>query len=93
MMGNIITCCVILNNMIVEDEYEVDDCNNDFLFEDEDTFTVDSVERTDLTDSHLFSNHLSTIQSHYMSNKTHFSLKQDLIEHLWSVRGSKRTAL
>ena len=61
MMGNIITCCVILNNMIVEDEYEADDCDNDYLFEDEDTFTVDSVERTDLTDSHLFSKHLSTI--------------------------------
>jgi hypothetical protein len=47
--------------MIVEDEYEIDDCDNDYLFEDEDTFTVDSVERTDLTDSHLFSKHLSSI--------------------------------
>ena len=92
MMGNIITCCVILNNMIVEDEYEADDCDNDYLFEDEDTFTVDSVERTDLTDSHLFSKHLSTIRSHYMSNETHFSLKQDLIEHLWNMRGSRRRA-
>ncbi len=61
MMGNIITCCVILNNMIVEDEYEADDCDNEYLFEDDDTFTVDPVELTDLTDSHLFSNHLSTI--------------------------------
>ena len=92
MMGNIITCCVILNNMIVEDEYEADDCDNDYLFEDEDTFTVDSVEHTDLTDRHLFSKHLSTIRSHYMSNETHFSLKQDLIEHLWNIRGSRRRA-
>jgi hypothetical protein len=59
--------------MIVEDEYEADNCDNAYLFDDGDTFTVDPVERTDLTDSRLFSNHLSTIRSHYMSNKTHFS--------------------
>ncbi len=59
MMGNIITCCVILNNMIVEDEYEADDCDTDYLFEDDDTFTVDPVECTDLTDSHLPSDHIT----------------------------------
>ncbi len=83
---------MILNNMIVEDEYEADDCDNDYFFEDDDTFTVDPVEHTDLADSCLFSNHLSTIWSHYMSNETHFSLKQDLIEHLESMRGSRRRA-
>ncbi len=61
MMGDIITCCMILNNMIVEDEYEADYCDNNYLFEDDGTFTVDPVERTNLTDSHLFSKHLSTI--------------------------------
>ncbi len=64
MMGNIITCCVILNNMIIEDECEAEDCNNNYLFEDDDTFTADPVEHTNLTDSRLFSKHLSTIQSH-----------------------------
>jgi hypothetical protein len=78
--------------MIIEDEYEAEDCDNDYLFEDDDTFTVDPVERTDLSDSRLFSNHLSTVRSCYMSNETHFSLKQDLIEHLWNVRGSRRRA-
>ncbi len=75
MMDKIIICCITLNNMIVEDEYEADNCDNAYLF------TVDPVEHTDLTDSRLFSNHLSTIRLHYKSNKTHFSLKQDLIEH------------
>ncbi len=93
MMEKIIICCIILNNMIVEDEYEADNCDNTYLFDDGDTLTVDPVERTNLTDSRLFSNHLSTIRSHYMSIKTHFSLKQDLIEPLWSVHGSKRTTL
>jgi hypothetical protein len=92
MTGNITTCCVILTNMIIEDEYEADNCDNDYLFEDDDTFTVDPVERTNLTDSCLFSKHLSIIQSHYMSNETHFSLKQNLIEHLWNMHGSRRRA-
>ncbi len=78
MMGNIITCCMTLNNMIIEDEYEAEDCDNDqYFFEDDDTFTGDPVEHTDLS---LFFHHLSTIQSHYMSNETYFLLKhyQDL---------------
>jgi hypothetical protein len=66
MMEKIITCFIILNNMIVEDEYEADNSDNAYLFEDDATFTIDPVECTDLTDSHLFSNHLSTIQSLYM---------------------------
>jgi hypothetical protein len=92
MMGNIIACCMILNNMIIEDEYEGEDCDNDYLFEDDDTFTVDPAEHANLADSCLFSNHLSTVQSHYVPNKTHFSLKQDLIEHLWNAYGSRRRA-
>jgi hypothetical protein len=73
---------MILNNMIIKDGYEAENCNNDYLFDDDDTLTVGPVERTDLTVSHLFFKHLSPIQSHYMLNETHFSLKQDLIEHL-----------
>ncbi len=41
--------------MIIEDEYEAEDCDNDYLFEDDDTCPVDPVEHTDLTDSHLSS--------------------------------------
>ncbi len=92
MMGNIITCYVILNNMIIQDEYEAEDCSNDYLFEDDDTFAADPAEHINLTDNRLFSNHLSTVRSCYMSNKTHFLLKQDLIEHLQNVRGSRRRA-
>jgi hypothetical protein len=61
MMGHVITYCMILNNMIIEDEYDAEACNSDYLFEDADTFAVDLVECTDLTDSCLFSNNLSTI--------------------------------
>jgi len=91
-MGQIITCCVIINNMIVEDEYEAEGCDNEYLFEDEDEFQVDLVERTDLSDSHLFSAHLSKVRSKYMSQQKHFSLKEDLIEHLWELRGSRKRA-
>ncbi len=51
---------MILKNMIIEDDNEADYCDNNYLFDD-DTFTVDPVERTNLTDSHLFSKHLSII--------------------------------
>ncbi len=72
MMKYIITCCVILNNIIVYDEYETEDCTVDYLIEDADKFSVDPVECTGLADSHLFCNHLSTVQAKYMSQKTRF---------------------
>ncbi len=44
MIGNNLTCCLILSNIIVEDEYKVEDCdNNNFLLEDKDQFRVDPV--------------------------------------------------
>jgi hypothetical protein len=69
--------------MIVEDEYKAEGCNNQYLFEDEDEFGVDPVVPTDLSDSHLFFAHFLTVQSKYMSQKTHLSLKEYLIEHMW----------
>jgi hypothetical protein len=55
--------------MIVEDEYKAEGYNNQYLFEDEDEFRVDPVVPTDLSDSHLFFAHFSTVQSKYMYNQ------------------------
>ncbi len=45
--------------MIVEEEYEAEGCDNDYVSEDSVTFIVDPVDCTDLTDSYLFSNYPS----------------------------------
>ncbi len=68
LMGNIFSCCMILDNMILEDEYKAEDCDNNYLFEDSDTPIVNQVDQTDLTYSILLSNHLSTAWLQYMSD-------------------------
>ncbi len=47
--------------MIVEDKYEAEGCDNEYLFEEEDKFRVETIECTDLSDSQLFSAHLSKV--------------------------------
>ena len=78
-MGKVIIACIILHNMVIEDEYEDPALDNKYLTED-DTFTLYPVTRNDPV-SNLMS--LMGARQRYMCNKQHQNLKSDLMEHFW----------
>ncbi|XP_028089579.1 uncharacterized protein LOC114289930 [Camellia sinensis] len=79
-MEDIMMACIIMHNMIVEDERDANglDFNYDTISE---SFPPVSHERT----PELF----EFIQNHYRirDRGTHSKLKQDLVEHLWTLHG------
>jgi hypothetical protein len=91
-MASMMIACIIMHNMIIEDEYDDPMLNDQYLFEpDETSFRVDPVRRTiDPADSDLISKHISDVRREYMSRSQHKQLKADLVEHLWSLRGNDK---
>jgi hypothetical protein len=73
-LGNIMMACIIIHNMIVEDEFEEDD-----------DFNYDQM-REKVTVSHDNAPKLYAFIANYRKFKdkeTHTQLQEDLIEHLW----------
>lgn len=78
-MGKVIIACIILHNMVIDDEYADPELDNRYLTEDE-TFQVDAVNRNEPV-SNLLS--LVGARKRYMCNTQHRNLKHDLMEHFW----------
>jgi len=87
-MEKIIIACIILHNMIIDDEWEDPELNQKYLKEKDGTnFKVDKVKRGTVEDSQLIAQHIATVRQEYMSYEEHHRLKADLVEHLWSRKG------
>ena len=86
-MSCVMQACVIMHNMIVDDEYNKEEMTQDYLFENGDgtKFIVDKLIRSenDVSFSKILAN-----RARLKDSKRHDELKQDLIEHLWAVAGS-----
>ena len=85
-----ITCCIILHNMIVNDEWEEHKDaakNNAYVFQEAngERFKVDGLYKDESTE--LFGSvNIREMQRRYQDNATrHHELKNDLVEHLWNV--------
>ncbi|KAH9779753.1 dde tnp4 domain-containing protein [Citrus sinensis] len=83
-LHDIMKACVIMHNMIVEDEHitkDIADLNNDVTNED---WVKPSFERT--------IGIMEFIQNHHRirSRENHSQLQKDLIEHLWKHQGSRK---
>ena len=89
-MSIIIKACIILHNMIVEDEWEDDTLDHDYVFRNADgtRFKVDVLYKDDTTDS-VASVNIREMRRQYKDNAKHIELKNDLIEHLWNFHGNK----
>jgi hypothetical protein len=67
--------CVIIHNMIIEDER---DCNFESLFD------LTNVEQLQL--KFTFQTHMEGT-SELENSQTHFNMKLNLVEHLWVMKG------
>ena len=63
----------------------IPELDNDYLFEDADRFTVDAVVHDNGNGPFLS---LADQRKRYMAQNDHYSLKNDLIEHLWTLHGN-----
>ncbi|KAA1118879.1 hypothetical protein PGT21_050279 [Puccinia graminis f. sp. tritici] len=78
-MQKIMTTCVILHNMIINDERGMDE---EFIYDGNPV----SVQPSSSTRSAEFSDFISnSIQMR--SSEAHFRLRDDLVKHLWSLKG------
>lgn len=85
-MSLVMKACIILHNMIIQDEYDNPNLNDDYLFDDADQFKVDCLFHDDES-HHLGSVDILSIRQQYMDNHIHFQLKNDLVEELWQFHG------
>jgi hypothetical protein len=77
----IMKACVILHNMIVEDERTL---NVENFYDTSATISEVNLERSDArTDFSVFISNFRTLRS----QATHITLRNDLIKHLWAMRG------
>jgi hypothetical protein len=77
-MKKIITCCIILHNMIIEDEWG-EDLEN---IADSDDYAVEQYSRDGVVSEIEFAQNRVDI----MSEDGHFGLRNDLVEHLWRFK-------
>ena len=75
-MNDVIIMCVILHNMIVEDEWGQD--LEDILFAD--GFQVDDINHDQVTSLIDF----QCIRKELMNELGHYQLRNDVIEYLWA---------
>ena len=89
-MNIIIKACIIMHNMIIEDEWDNHSLNHDYLFCNDDgtKFRVNHLYK-DTTTETLASCNMREMRRKYKDNARHIELKNDLIEHLWKLHGDK----
>ena len=79
-MDHVIIACIILHNMIIEDEWDTKD-TNEYIFDNiQDGFLVDNVNHDNV---HTFLD-FKAIRMNYMNEGEHYQLRNDFIEHLWT---------
>ena len=85
-MALVMKACVILHNMIMEDEWNDKNLNHDYLFVNEDgsQFKVDKVWKDPTTTSFAA---MKMNRKNLMDKDKHKEFKSDLSEHLWALRG------
>lgn len=84
LMGKIMKTCIILHNMIVEDERD-----NYANYADERAFhdaNVASVENSAYTTGHQSINVYVANRTRLRDSETHVALKKDLIENVWAMK-------
>ncbi|CAM6089268.1 unnamed protein product [Calypogeia fissa] len=74
---------IIMHNMIVEDQEDDPELDN-YLFDEENSIHVNHTPRAPLTFARL-----STVVEHIKDRTLTSQLKEDLVEHLWAVRGDE----
>ncbi|KAE9060940.1 hypothetical protein PF010_g30013 [Phytophthora fragariae] len=77
-MNDVMLACIILHNMIVEDELPFDGLSNDYLFEDNWVSPVQSSLANECPVTTI-ARALSAIED----EEVHYELRNDLIEHIW----------
>ncbi|XP_074293680.1 uncharacterized protein LOC141620807 [Silene latifolia] len=89
LMGKIIMACIIMHNMIVEDErdtylnqYDSTDFDGEDLDDDNSQPSTYSTQRIASLSTYMNN------QSRLQNRETHNALKRDLIEHIWQKFGS-----
>ncbi|XP_010463256.1 PREDICTED: uncharacterized protein LOC104743926 [Camelina sativa] len=93
-IGNIMRACIILHNMIVEDEhdgYTQYDMASFARDESNRTSQVDSAYSTDIPSNlgNMMGN-VMTIRNKVHDKKMHDRLKADLVEHIWGKFGTNQ---
>jgi hypothetical protein len=83
-MTDVMTCSIILHNMIIEDEWGDDECE-EYLFED--NFQVSELLHDEGCQSTILE--WQQARNEYMNESKHFQLRADLIEHLWQIEHGK----
>jgi hypothetical protein len=84
-MEDVITACVILHNMIVEDERDNYRLNNDYLFGD--AAAQSGIEVFPALPRPKTIEEIRATGRSLLSKDRHFQLQADLIEHLWAIHG------
>ncbi|ETN12292.1 hypothetical protein PPTG_09158 [Phytophthora nicotianae INRA-310] len=81
-MKDVMLACIILHNMIVEDEQRIPSLNHQYLFEDE-WVSPAEVGVPDECPVAMIANAMQVLED----EELHYELKTDLVEHVWQCYG------